>query len=101
MPIHPRHFGCRCGGSHQYALNASVASGVADIADRIGQDYLRKAKELKLHDMRFEEYVDVLSESMPSMMRRAATDTTEVRAWIERVYISSTFHRNGYAAPRA
>jgi len=30
-----------------------------------------------------------LSESMPSLMRQAAAEDTEVRGWLERIYISS------------
>jgi hypothetical protein len=65
-----------------------VAPGVADIAKRIGDEYLGKAK-VKLHDMKLEDYVDILSESIPSLMRRAANEHTEVRDWLERIYISS------------
>ncbi len=74
-----------------------VAPGVADIASRIGEEYLGKAKEVKLHDIKLEEYVDVLSESMPSMMRQATAKDSEVRAWIERIYISSKRRKGGYA----
>jgi len=65
-----------------------VAPGVTDIASRIGENYLAKVKEVKLHNMKLEEYVDVLSESMPSLMRAAAAEDTEVRGWIERIYIT-------------
>jgi hypothetical protein len=61
-----------------------VAPGVTDIASRIGENYLAKVKEVKLHNMKLEEYVDVL------LMRAAAAEDTEVRGWIERIYISST-----------
>lgn len=67
-----------------------VAPDVEDIAKRIGEEYLVYAKEVKLHKMIFEEYLELLSESMPSMMRQAAADDPEVQAWLERIYISNT-----------
>jgi hypothetical protein len=70
-----------------------VAPDAADIANRIGKDYLGYAKEVKLHTKIFEEYVELLSESMPSLMRQAATEDTEVLAWLERMYISSNRHK--------
>jgi len=78
-----------------------VAPGVADIAKRVGEDYLGKAKKVKLHDMKLEEYVDVLPELMPSLMRQAAVEDTEIRDWIERIYISSTLRRDGPSASEA
>jgi hypothetical protein len=66
-----------------------VAPGVSEIAERIGAEYLGKTKEVKLRDMKLEEYVDLLSESMPSLMRQAASEDAEVRSWIERIYMSS------------
>ena len=69
-----------------------VAPGVTEIAKRIGEDYLCKAKEVKFHDMKLEEYLGVLSESMPSLMRHAATEDPEVCEWIERMYAISRPH---------
>lgn len=66
-----------------------VAPDVEDIAKRIGDEYLEHAKELKLHKMVFEDYLELLSESLPSMMRQAATEDREVQAWLERIYISN------------
>jgi hypothetical protein len=66
-----------------------VAPDATDIAKRIGEDCLGYAKEVILHKQVFEEYVELLSESMPSLMRQAAGEDTEVQAWLERMYISS------------
>lgn len=66
-----------------------VSPGVADIAQRIGNDYLDKAKTVQLHDMKLEEYAEVLADSMPALVRQAATEDSEVREWLERIYISS------------
>jgi hypothetical protein len=73
-----------------------VAPGVSDIAKRIGEEYVGKAKELKLHDMKLEEYVDLLSETMPTVMRKAATEDAEVFSWLERIYVSSVLSRTEY-----
>lgn len=76
-----------------------VAPGVADIAKRIGEDVLGNAKEVKLYEQTLEEYVELLSESMPSLMRQAATEDTDVRAWLERIYISSTHRDSSGSSP--
>jgi len=74
-----------------------VSPGVADIAKRIGEDYLGKAKEVKLHNMKLEGYVDLLVESMPSLMRQGAAEHGEVRDWVERIYVSSKRRAGGYS----
>jgi hypothetical protein len=66
-----------------------VAPDVEGIAKRIGEEYLRCANEVRLHRMIFEDYLELLSESLPSMMRQAAADDLEVQAWLERLYISN------------
>lgn len=66
-----------------------VAPDVAEIAKRIGEDFLGYAKDVKLHRKTFEEYVELVSESMPSLMRQAADADPEVRAWLERIYMSN------------
>jgi hypothetical protein len=66
-----------------------VAPDVEDIAKRIGEEYLGCAKDVKLHKMVFEEYMELLAEALPSMMRQAATQDPEVQAWLERIYISN------------
>ena len=71
-----------------------VAPDVDAIAKRIGENYLGYAKEVKLHKMIFEEYLELLSESMPFMMRRAATEDREVQAWLERIYISNQLRKS-------
>ena len=73
-----------------------VAPGVADIAKRIGEDYLAKVREVKLHDMKLEEYVDLLSGSIPSLMRQAAAEYTEVRDWLKRINGTSRLRGSGY-----
>ncbi len=76
-----------------------VAPDVGDIAKRIGEDYLGYAKEVKLHKQTFEEYAEMLSESMPSLMRQAAAEDPEVQVWLERMYISSKRRKSNGKAP--
>lgn len=64
-----------------------VAPDAANIATRIGEDVLSQTKEVKLHKILFEAYIDSLWETTPSLMRRAAAENAEVRAWLERIYI--------------
>ena len=73
-----------------------VAPDAADMAKRIGDDYLERAKEVKLHKMMFEEYVELLSESLPSFMRQAAAEDSEVQAWLARMYISRMGRRSNH-----
>jgi hypothetical protein len=78
-----------------------VAPGASAIARQIGEDFLDRAKRVKLHDMTLEDYVNVLSEPMPSLMRQAAVEDAEVRSWIERIYKSSKFRGNGHSVSQA
>jgi len=63
----------------------------AEIAKRIGEDVLAYAKEVKLHKMLFEEYVELLSEAAPRLMRRAAAEDPEVQQWLERIYLLNKY----------
>lgn len=76
-----------------------VAPGVADISKRVGEDYLGKAKSVKLHDMKLEEYVGLLSEAMPSLMLNAAKEDADVRSWLERIYVTSRLRGGGDSTP--
>jgi hypothetical protein len=66
-----------------------VSPGATEIAKRIGENYLSNARDVRLHDMTFEEYAETLAETMPSFMRQAAAEDTEVREWLERTYAIS------------
>jgi hypothetical protein len=49
--------------------------------------------------MIFEQYLELLSESLPSMMRQAAAEDPEVQAWLERIYTSSQRGKSKGDAP--
>jgi len=53
-------------------------------------------KEVKLHDVKLEDYVSLISRSMPSLMRQAAHEYSEVREWLERIYIAYKLQGSGY-----
>jgi hypothetical protein len=63
-----------------------VAPGVADIVTRIGEGALSKAKSVTTHNTTFEDYIELLSQRMPTMMRNAAEKSAEVRKRLEIVY---------------
>src|SRR5579871_2485737 len=63
-----------------------VAPDAEDIAKRIGKEYLEHAREIKLHKMVFEEYVELLAESTSFLMRQAASDDSEIKAWLEKMH---------------
>ena len=65
-----------------------VAPNVSDIAARIGKDCLDKVRRLKLHDMKFEEYIVVLEAEIPSRLRKAAAEDKDVHDWLERIYVT-------------
>ncbi len=72
-----------------------VSPGATDIGKRIGDDYLGKSKELKLHDMKLEEYVDRLLGLAPSLMRQAVAEDDEVRQWLDRIYAAYKLQGGG------
>lgn len=63
-----------------------VAPGVADIASRIGEDALAKAKRFTPHDMRFEDFLALMYSRLPERMRQAASGDKEIRDWMLRLY---------------
>ncbi len=63
-----------------------VAPDADQITRRIGSRNLRQARSVRLHPVRFEEYLRVLRlEWAPYSMLRAAEDEVEVREWLERL----------------
>lgn len=66
-----------------------VGPGVKSVASRIGDEYLTKVREVTLHNMTFEEYAELITESVPSLMKRAAEESAEVRDWLLRIYFAS------------
>lgn len=63
-----------------------VAPDASAIVSRIGEARLSPAKIVTAHNMKFEEYLDILTRNVPALMRKAAADYEEVREWAERIY---------------
>lgn len=63
-----------------------VAPGAADIASRIGEDALAKARRFTPHDMRFEDFLSLMYKKLPKRMRQAMAENEGVRDWILRLY---------------
>jgi phosphoenolpyruvate synthase/pyruvate phosphate dikinase len=72
-----------------------VAPGVDEIVTRLGEDVVSKAKSVKTYDMTFQDYIKVMSQQMPRMMKKAAEDSAEVRKWVEMIYVmrEASLHR--------
>ena len=63
-----------------------VAPDASAIVSRIGEARLSHGKSVMAHNMKFEEYLDILARNVPALMRKAAADYEEVREWAERIY---------------
>jgi hypothetical protein len=63
-----------------------VAPHAADIVSRIGEARLTNARSVTHHDVRFEEYLEILARRMPALMKKAMADFTEVSDWVKRIY---------------
>ena len=64
-----------------------VAPGVAEIASRIGEDVLAKAKRFTPHDMKFEDFLNTMCRRVPERMARAAAKDSDVRDWLLKLYM--------------
>lgn len=60
-----------------------VAPGVKEILGRVGDNILSMAKSVTPFDMRFEQYLELVSSRIPSMMRDAAAQSEEVQDWLK------------------
>jgi hypothetical protein len=64
-----------------------VAPSAQDIVSRIAKGYLSKAKSVIAHSVTFENYLQTLWKDAPKLMKRAAAKHSEVKAWLERIYM--------------
>jgi len=64
-----------------------VAPSAQDIVSRIAKGYLSKAKSVIAHSVKFENYLQILWKDAPKLMKRAAAKHSEVKAWLERIYM--------------
>jgi hypothetical protein len=74
-----------------------VGPDAQSIAARIGDGCLANAKSIDLHSIKFEEYLEILADEAPKMLKRAATQFSDVKDWLERIYFfherSDDFYR--------
>ena len=68
-----------------------VAPDATAIISRIGDGPLSKAKSITPREMKFEEYIHVLAGDAPRLMKKAASEYTEVREWVKRIYALNKF----------
>lgn len=63
-----------------------VAPDATEIVSRIKKEHLAGAKSVTAHEMKFEEYLQMLASNIPSLMKKAAAEHDEVREWLEKIY---------------
>jgi hypothetical protein len=64
-----------------------VAPDAESVFDRIEDACLSKARRVSVYEMKFEDFLIVLSKSAPNRIRAAALRHKEIREWIQRLYI--------------
>jgi hypothetical protein len=63
-----------------------VAPNASDTILRLRDTRLGNAKSVRAHDIKFEDYFDILAGRVPFMMKTAIDNYIEVREWVERIY---------------
>jgi hypothetical protein len=64
-----------------------VAPDAEQISVRIGADDLSHAKSVSLHSGKFEDYIEFLYRGAPELMKRAASESTDVEGWLKLLYV--------------
>jgi hypothetical protein len=64
-----------------------VSPAAAEIVRRIGAACLSKAKTVVTYELRFEDFFRVLAKDIPTRMRTAAAQHSEVRDWVGRLRV--------------
>ena len=59
-----------------------ISPGVGSILERIGERELAGVKSVRAFDMKFEGYIEMLGNTIPGMMRRAARQNEELLKWL-------------------
>jgi hypothetical protein len=70
-----------------------VAPDAAEIVSRIEKEHLMDAKNVVVHDMVFEEYLQVLAGNIPSLMKKAAAENDQIQEWLEKIYVLGEMSR--------
>jgi hypothetical protein len=64
-----------------------IAPDAHDIVSRIGEARLTNARSVTQHNVRFEEYLEILARRIPALMKESMAEFAEVREWVERIYV--------------
>ena len=62
-----------------------VSPSAEDIASRIGDSFLSKAGDVKIHPMRFEDFLDLQWKEIPIVIKKAALKHPELKEWLTRL----------------
>jgi hypothetical protein len=62
-----------------------------EVAARIGNTHLDKAKQVTIHELTFEDYIELIWQNTPNMMKKAADQYKEVSNWIAMI---RAMHKN-------
>jgi len=63
-----------------------ISPGATEIVSRIEKEHLVGARNVLAHEMKFEEYLQVLASNIPSLMKKAAAEYDEIQEWLEKIY---------------
>lgn len=58
-----------------------------DIAERIGKKHLENAKSVTIHNIIFEEYLELLWNSAPQIVMNSFNDYPEIKQWVQKVHM--------------
>lgn len=64
-----------------------VAPDASAIVSRVGEARLANAKSVTAHNMKFEDYLELLAQNIPALMRKAVSEHEAVREWATRIYV--------------
>lgn len=71
-----------------------VAPDATEIVSRIEKEHLVDARNVLVHEMKFEEYLRVLADNIPYFMKKAAEEHNEIKIWLEKIYALGEMSRN-------
>ncbi|RPJ77905.1 MAG: hypothetical protein EHM20_05185 [Alphaproteobacteria bacterium] len=67
-------------------IELTIVDPFADIiAERIGDNYIKSAKSVSLHNMIFEEYINALWQEAPMLIKTVSENNAEFKEWVERL----------------
>jgi hypothetical protein len=61
------------------------------ITERLGDEYLEMAKSVSIHKKNFEEFIDILWQEVPQLLKEAYEKERDVKEWIQRLKAFQSF----------